>query len=408
MAAAEDKKAFFLAAAQAMQEQQADLDQRPAGLTAYAIPRATVEWRFSLEITSKGEILFWGHDGPSSRQYQRLGYEVLAIPFAAPKPGSFSLLLRLPPFVLPWGQELHIAQEVFGEGEDLVCLPLAGGQTYFVIHLAEDLEDDRQCIHQPGSKVIPFDRVDGRWNYQPFRTLFDSLRQQQASGNFYSSPYRPPEEIGWGWDHLDNFVARLWDGYAQAMAQIAKGPLFYDIPAFEARFLYSPRKAAKTETGEEVRWIDNEVQLSYDRALGRMTATLVDPEFLLRGEARDRLLDVLLSSGIDDLIEACAELSEQPKLDPQAFRSRPADALFVLSFENEPDDTGFVAVWPTPQGDYLFNFNSDGLKITDGPDVFLFCPSDPTEQVFLKDRQYRPIRNFFKAYRFWRHRKLSA
>lgn len=364
----QDKKAFFLSAAQAMAKEQASLDKRG---TPYAIPRAKVEWRFAMEILGRGRVFFWGHDGPSPLLDQRLSYDVLAVPSPAPKPGEFSLELQMPPYLLPWGEERRIAQEVFPESKASACLPLAGGNTYFVIHLADDEDDDRHCIHQPESKVIAFARAGGQWNYQPFRELFDSLRQQQASDAFVSASYSRPDEVGWGWDHFDDFVANLWDGYTQAMEELAQGDLHYDIPAFEARFRYSQRK--------EVRWIDNEVHLSYDRSLGRMTARLAETEFLLRGEARQKLLDLLR--------------------DRPFFANPPAEALILSSIAQDSDDTGFVAVWPTPRGDDVFSFRSDGFKITDGPNLLV---QSPAGQVFLQDKQYRPIRNFFLAYRAWR------
>lgn len=144
-------------------------------------------------------------------------------------------------------------------------------------------------------------------------------------------------------------------------------------------------------------WIHNRVKITASPS-GHCRVSLVSPEFVLDGSARDLL--------IAQAVEAASQIERAfPSRDCAAAIRDPrthSGVVAVLSYEEKPPRQGFVVVWPAQGRDLVFSCASDGLRIT-GVEPVLGKEQSAAE-VVLHDRHFQAIHNFFRALRLWRTR----
>jgi hypothetical protein len=409
---------------------QEDLALLSAGTACqYAIPRTRIEFRFGLRIESQGRFLFlFGRKTAGAFSDHKLSSLIYATPVRPSTPAELpnALEISLPPYLLPADREQDLATAaaraagkpfVPAQGKDpgCVCFLLESGSNCLVVRLEDNPKKDEIYLYDPDSEAV---KPQSTMDYATFRPLFEILREAQRGNR--NLPYVYPFgidrglELQWGWERFDNLLIQIWESYRAGMVVLSaresrQDPeMYFSIDDFRGEFYYSawpqPEKAAAGNNYFDANagWIHNHVVVAHDSRHPSPRIELSAPEFVLSGEVRERLL-VVVANDADRVSRECRE-SLGIALDPVEFQSAPQDVLLLLSYEDEPPSRGFLAVWPTSAGEYLFTFDSDGNEIKEGPSGQAFIRyGDDLAKI---DRSaYKAIHNFFRAVRLWRIRK---
>lgn len=395
----------------------------------YAIPRTRIEFRFGLRIESKGRFLFlFGRKTAGSFSDHRLRSLIYATPVRPSPPAALpdALEIRLPPYLLPADREQALsaaAARAAGRpfvspgdnGTGYVCFLLESGSNCLVVRLEDNPKKDEIHLYDPDSDAV---KLLSTLDYATFRPLFAILREAQRESRSLPYAYQfgihQGLELQWGWERFDNLLIQIWESYRAAMVVLSaresrQDPgMYFSIDDFRGEFYYSawPRPE-KANTGHNLfdanaGWIHNHVVVEHDARYPAPRIELNAPEFVLSGEVRERLL-AAVAKDADRVSRECRD-SFGIALAPSEFQYAPRDVLLLLSYEDEPPSRGFLAVWPTSAGEYLFTFDSDGNEIKEGPSgrAFLRYGDDLAK---IDRSAYKAIHNFFRAVRLWRTRK---
>ena len=411
----------------AVADAQARLDEISTGRRIqYTIPRADAKVAFRMQMV-KNKVVFLFGEETTARSAHRMGFSVVAIPdkpgVAPDRPRRLELLL--PPYLLPADMEQAIGKsadptarissaERKDEDTGLVCFRLTQDAPYFVANVRKKAKDDRIFLFDPdGPPPTPISPL----KYAPFRALFASIREARRVNQRVPFAYELGTPVAWGWDTFDQFLENLWVNYQAATKDLAARsplgdlPVYFQIDDFRGEFFYSAWKAKSDEQAvnsfdADDDWIHNHVLVRHDTGHPAAQVELAASEFVVEGDIRETLLDEI---GLDaEKIAKKFKDSLKVVVDPAELRRRPADALILLSYEDEPPTKGFLTIWPTEMGDLLFTFDSNGEGIKSGMEAHALAPPGDDSFELKELKHYQVIHNFLRAVRLWRTRQLMV
>lgn len=446
---------LFPSVAQALLEAQHRLEHAPPGQCGYSIPRLAARIRFALQIEGRNRVLLlFGRKATEWRQQQMVHYELAAEPHP-PVPNRRASRMKwtvdCPSYLLSSDLEHQIAGECAShlaqgnwryrgerfldtaevrreaervrasmvnlvEGRGMLVFQ-TGPECYLVIRVADRAERDGVFLYRRGA--IPFIEIFSMQNdgeaamrVEPLLLLLSAVRSASGAGNRQTSEEGGSlPKLDWGWGKLHVLAKTLENSYAEALNLLAAAgstTTYFHPQGFAAELVYSSwnRKLQAPapdpfEAADE--WIHNRVRLEVSPALTEGRISLLAPEFILNGKARDELLRQTIAAAQD--IER-AFRSQEPTATGYASaicdRSRQPNAVIALAYDQLPPDQDFVVAWPAGERDFLFSCTSDGRRLRNIEPIL--GKDTPVRAIRFPDRQFRAIHNFFRAIRLWRTR----
>jgi hypothetical protein len=413
----------------------------------WAIPRLDAHLRFALRIERNRALLGFDRNPGGWRQQQSLRYSLIAEPFPpAAFQGPVQWTIAQPGYLLDTTAEQEIAAaaaleldrgrwryrgerpldpaEVRREAEriraSMVNLVDGRGmvvfqtapECYLLVRVADRPARDGVFLYRPAA-TPPIDifslQNDGEEaiSVEPLLRLLTAVRN--ASSTAATSHVLP--RLDWGWRGLDGLIGDLVSGYRDALRQLAGRPYavtHYHPQGFQAELVYSCwSRAAQNLAADPFaaadEWIHNRVQIELSPALAHGRVSLLAPEFVADGKARDTLI-AQLAAAASSITRAFASLGEPARDYETAIRDTAShrNVAAALSYDTRPPAQGFLIVWPANGRDFVFTCSSDGLRIRNIQPVL--ARSASARSARFSYRQFAAVHNFFRAIRLWRTR----
>jgi hypothetical protein len=320
--------------------------------------------------------------------------------------------------------------------------------TYLIVRVTEKAKKDGLFVWQPESAapvgVYSFEDDDVEpVRYAPLHDLARTLRRWVEG----AAPVRisaAPEAFGrLRLTGIVQFLEGVSRGFATTLNFLASNAVSADPPAFftlaelSARLRFSffvganeqgdfdfsaPRRPDGSPAEEDEALIRSEAEIRGIVAAGspRLKITLLTPEFILRGAARQLLTRALgeeqISRTIGDTMSDAGDASPQ---DYQRILRAPEferGAVILLAYKDATPEEKFLVIWPGEfkgQGrDFVFTCErKDGEMRSFKPVMRLRQSlnrvqlSTSTESgADLSEDQYKPFHNMFHAARIWQAR----
>jgi hypothetical protein len=405
----------FIGTASSAVEAQNALGVRSRGLIRpFAIPRISVSTLFRTSVENGKTAIFFGRNTGQGFE-NTLDFSLVLSPAAIPAaaiPDTPTSRTHLPPFlVLPAERrevirrleqclrsidalryrrelaKLDAAIARASPAEGLVFLRVGPGRRYLAVRLDSpggifvvDLE--RPDADHGSIEVYSFDGADADAPilWEPFELCFSSLRAWQRSGVPALGLDGADVPAKLGQIAAAEFARALWEGFRDALRILAsRGAMgagevttHYELAAAKAILNYTA-----TGGSDSVPLVRSRVQIALQAGGERapsMDVKLDYPEFIVSGEAREVLLEMLasnlkLSGDSSDSLWSCIDKGDEREY-RESFDNpaKVSDALILLASPDEKPANRFLFAWTSRIGDkereFLFSAEASGGKLS--------------------------------------------
>jgi hypothetical protein len=400
---------MIVATAEAVHQTELELEKPIGGAVwrSYSIPRVSVKAKFGVTVKKGNTVMFF--DQPTEQQlFNTLNFSLYLAPESQPGSLTFPAMppvrLLLPPFIVPleerprllnevkdglqkldarrFEREIRKLDEAYSSHSDdpgLIFLRLGHDTRHLVVRLGGDRDGIFLLDTSSDLPLAVYSYIDmeGRvLPWQPFAELFATFRQWQHS-NLTDDEHPDvalPDRLGA--ISVSDFTQGMWNGYTRTRTELSDSgddafaeSSFYELRDVHAQLSYTvPRKAGGPED-QGTPFIRSQVLIGVDdrESLPQVRVQLVAPEFILVGEARSALLNLLqenldLSRKNKDSLWSVLRPEYEGEYRKAFLDSqRQEQALMLLSYRDKPPQNEFLFVWSGQMAgeerDFAFRFH---------------------------------------------------